>query len=305
MARDYYEVLGIGKTSTEAEVKKAYRKKAMDLHPDKHKGDKEVETRFKEINEAYEVLGDKAKRDQYDRFGEAGVKGGGSGFDANGFDFGGFQADFSGGGQGFSDIFDAFFTGFGGRPKGPRKGRNLEYELKVSFEDAAFGAEKELLLTRMEEGKKTEKIKVKIPAGVDNGSVIRLTEKGEPGTQGGPAGDLYIHIRVIPHDTFVRHGYDIHTEVRIHLVQAVIGDEIDIQTLKEKVKLKIPSGIQPGKVFKLKGYGVQKINSMEKGDHYVKLIVEIPTKLNKKEKNLYAELAIEANLELKAKHGFW
>lgn len=314
MAKDLYEILGVSKTSTDVEIKKAYRKKAMDLHPDKHKGDKEIENKFKEINQAYEILSDKQKREQYDRFGSAGGSGGGSdfggGFSGNGFNFNGFQGDFSGS-QGFADIFEAFFTGFGPRAKGPRKGRDLEFQLKIDFTEAVFGVEKELIVTRMKDPSSqnserlNERIKVKIPAGVDNDSVIRLSEKGEPGTMGGPAGDLYVHIRTSNHPEYIRNGYDIHSQQKINLLQAVLGDQIEVKTLHGNVTLKIPAGTQPDKVFKLKSYGVQRINHTDKGDQYIKIIVEVPTKLSKKEKILYQDLAKESGFQSKNKGGFW
>jgi len=312
MARDYYEILGLKKDANETDVKKAYRRLAMEWHPDKHKGDKTAEEKFKEINRAYETLSDPQKKAMYDQFGEAGANfsgapgGGGTYGGFSGFDFGGFQGNFEGG-QGFADIFEAFFTGFGGRSNGPRRGRNLEFNLRVSFEEAAFGCEKELIITRPGQGgeKKSESIKVKIPAGVDNDSVVRLSGRGEPGVNGGPTGDLYVHIRVAPHKEWVRNGYDIHAPAAISLLMAVLGGEIKVKTLQGEVTLKIPAGTQPGKVFKLKGYGVAKLHSGEKGDHYVKINVEIPTKLSRKEKQLYQSLAEESGLDLNKNKGFW
>jgi molecular chaperone DnaJ len=308
MAKDFYEILGIAKDATDTEIKKAYRRKAMDMHPDKHKGDKAAEEKFKEINKAYETLGDAQKRAAYDQFGEAGTNFGGGGggfgggFSGGSYDFNGFE----GGGQGFSDIFEAFFTGFGANRNAPRKGRNLEFELRISFEDAAFGTEKELVVTRPNVGeRKEEHLKVKIPAGVDNDSIVRLTGKGEPGVNGGPQGDLYVHIRIIPHKEFVRNGADVHAQISLNLLQVVLGDEIKIKTIQEEVTLKIPAGTQPGKVFKLKNYGIKKLHSEEKGDHYVKINVNIPTKLSKKEKTLFQELAKEGGVNLKGKNGFW
>lgn len=312
MARDYYEILGVQKDAVEADFKRAYRKLAMEWHPDKHKGDKTAEEKFKEINKAYETLSDPQKKAAYDQFGEAGANfaGGGSGFGgggygAGGFDFNGFQSNFDG--QGFSDIFEAFFSGFGGRSNGPRKGRNLEFELRVTFEEAAFGSEKELMITRPGRGgeKSSENIKVKIPAGVDNDSVVRLSGKGEPGVNGGPSGDLYVHIRITPHKDWVRNNYDVHSNEGVSNLMAILGGEIKVKTLQGEVKVKIPAGTQPGKVFKLKGYGVKKLHSEEKGDHFVKINVIIPSKLSKKEKTLYQELAEESGLGLDKGKGFW
>ncbi len=307
MNKDYYKILGVEKSATDADIKKAYRKKAMDLHPDKHKGDKAVEEKFKEINEAYEVLGDKQKRQQYDTFGSAGPGFGQGGFQGGfqqgGFDFSGFQGNFQGA-DNFSDIFEAFFTGFGARSNAPRKGRNLEFELEIDFEEAAFGTQKELMVTRPDpqSGRaKSETVKVKIPAGVDNGSIIRVSGKGDPGLNGGPQGDLYVHVRIAPHKEFARHGADVHSQQEISVLQAVLGDEIKVKTVDGEVKLKIPAGTQPGKIFKMKGYGVQRLNSSDKGDHYVKITVQIPGKLNKKERALYQDLAKESGMEVKSK----
>lgn len=319
MPKDYYEILGIQKGANEADVKRAYRKQAMEWHPDKHKGDKTAETKFKEINTAYETLSDPQKKAMYDQFGESGSSGGygggysgagggqAGGYNGAGFDFNGFQSNF-GDSQGFSDIFEAFFTGFGGRSNAPRKGRNLEFELRVAFEEAAFGVEKELVVTRPGKSgeKQSENIKVKIPAGVDNESVVRLSGKGEPGVNNGPTGDLYVHIRVTPHKDFVRNNFDVHSNTEISSLQAILGSEIKVKTLHGGVTLKIPAGTQPGKVFKLKGYGVKKLHSEEKGDHFVKINVLIPTKLSKKEKQFYQDLAMESGMEpQKGGKGFW
>jgi len=372
MAKDLYEVLGVAKSATDQEIKKAYRKLALEYHPDKNKGNKEAETKFKEINQAYEVLSDQQKRSQYDQFGSSGAQGfggggyggGSAGFDANNFDFSQFN-DMGG----FADIFETFFgqqTGRSrGKKRGPSQGEHIEFELNITFDEAVFGTEKELLVaktvtceqckgTGAEPGSKTitcptckgsgeirsirqtmfgqmatsqvcsqcygegsivekkctlcqgatrirknEKVRVRIPAGVDTGSTIRVSGKGEAGVYGGISGDLYVHIQVSASKKFLRNQYDIHTNVNIHVVQAVLGDEIDVETIQGTVKLKIPAGTQSGKVFKLKGYGVQKLKSEEKGDHYVKIIVDIPSKLSRKEKEIYAQLAEENGLKLK------
>lgn len=374
MSKDYYQLLGVERNASAAEIKKAYRNLAQKHHPDRTKGDKEGEKKFKEVNEAYQVLSDKQKRTQYDQFGEAGVNFGGQG--ASGADFGqGFNGagfDFSSFGGGFADIFENFFgTRGGGRGqrRGPIRGNDIEVIINLGFKEAVFGLQKELEITRAVtcekckgkgaepgvkiincdnckgtgeirsvrstvlgqistsrvcencggEGKipekkcpqchgttrvrKSERVKVKIPAGVDNGSVIRLRDKGEAGLNAGSAGDLFIHIQVEASREFKRQGFDIYTEKEIHLLQATLGDEINVETLKDKVKLKIPAGTQSGKVFRLKDYGVKKLKEEDKGDQYIKVTVKIPDKLKRKEKELYAELAKEAGLKLKMDKG--
>lgn len=371
MAKDYYQILGVTKGANDQEIKKAYRKLALENHPDKHKGNKESEQKFKEINEAYEVLSDKQKRAQYDQFGSAGNNmggfgggAGGSGFGQGGFDFNGMN-DMGG----FADIFETFFgqqSGRGHRKKrGPQQGEDIEFEMHITFEEAVFGVEKDLLISKTapcdrckgsgaEPGSKTvtcptcrgtgeirairqtlfgqmatsqvcnqcygegnvqekkctlcdgstrikknERIRVKIPAGIDNNSTIRVTGKGEAGVFGGPAGDLYVHLKVAPSKKFLRNEYDIHTETHIHLLQGVLGDEIEVETIHGKVDLKIPAGTQSGKVFRLKGYGVQKLKTEDKGDHFVKILVDVPVKLSRKERELYSQLAEESGLPFK------
>jgi molecular chaperone DnaJ len=368
MAKDYYELLGVAKGANDQEIKRAYRKLAMQHHPDKNKGDKTAESKFKEINQAYETLSDKQKRAAYDQFGEAGAQGfggqggfgGGQGFGAEGFDF----SSFAGQG-GFSDIFEQFFGGAGRsqqKKRGPRPGEDIEFRMNLTFEEAAFGVEKELLVTkavscdlcqgtgaepgskvvtcttcggtgevrqirqtlfgqmattaacpqcygegRVTEKKctkcngatrvrKEEKVKVKIPAGVDNDSTVRLSGKGQSGIYGGAPGDLYVHIVVSASKQFLRNGYDVHSEEHIHFLRAILGAEIEIRTIHGKIGLRIPSGTQSGKVFKLKEYGIEKLRGTGKGDHYVKIIVDIPTRINRKERELYNQLAKETGI---------
>lgn len=387
MAKDLYEILGVKKSASDADVKSAYRKLAMKWHPDKHKGDKEVEKKFKEINQAYEILSDKQKRQQYDTFGSTGGPGqggfgggqggqGGQGF--GGFDFSGF----SGGSAGFADIFETFFGGGGGggggggasrygaKKGGPMRGNDIETEIKITFEEAVFGCEKELEITKADvcahckgkgaepgsaiitcktcqgtgeirtlrntilgqmttshacdecggEGRVPEKkctvchgttrsrikerVKVKIPAGVDNGSTIRLSGKGEGGIRGGKPGDLYIHLRVESSKKFVRSGEDIHSTVKIPVVQAVLGGEIDVETVHGKSKIKIPPATEDGAVFKISGKGSTNLGNGAIGDHLVKIKVEIPNKLSKKEKELYLQLAEESGIDTK-KNGWF
>lgn len=348
--KDYYEVLGIDKNATEDEVKKAYRKLARKYHPDVNKDDKNAEEKFKQINEAYEVIRDPDKRAQYDQFGHAGVGQGGF----NPGDFGGF-----GGGGLFDDLFDLFGGGFSqSRQRGPTRGADLRYDLEITLEEAAFGIEREVEIFRMEncktcggtgakpgtrpktcttcggtgevrnvqnlgpmqftnvtpcvacggrghiieepcpkcigrgQTKTGRKIKVKVPAGIDNDSRLRMSGEGEPGDRGGPPGDLYVFIHVKPHKLFRRQGDDLIYEVPISFVQATLGDEIEIPTLEEKIKLKIPEGTQPGTRFRLKSKGIQHIRGYGRGDLHVKVNVEIPKKLNDEQKELLVKFAM-------------
>ena len=378
MAKDLYEVLGVAKNATDQEIKNAYRKAALKSHPDKNKGEKGAEEKFKEINQAYEVLSDKSKRQQYDTFGSTGGgggQGGGAGF-GGGQGFGGF--DFGGDQGGFADIFETFFGGQsgGGKSRSSRKsggamrGNDIEASIKISFEDAVFGCEKELEISkpdqcghckgngaepgtpivtckqcrgsgeirtvrntilgqmstahvcdecngsgRVAEKKCTtchgttrvrtkERVKVKIPAGVDNGSTIRVTGKGEGGARGGSSGDLYITLGVEASKKFVRDGTDIHSEVEVALVQAVLGSEIDVDTLDGTQTIRIPAGTQDGKVFKLSEKGVVRVGGTVRGNHLVKVKIKIPEKLSKREKELYIELAKESGIDVK-KGGWW
>ncbi len=372
MAKDYYKILGVERGANEAEIKKAFRSAARKYHPDQAKGDKkEAERKFKESSEAYEVLGDKQKRQQYDQFGSAGANfgGGGADFGKGGFDFSGVKFDFGGGGGegGFGDIFETFFggSGRGGKTRGPICGANIEARIHVKFENAIFGTTAEFRLDRLQkckhchgngaepgskisdcqkcggtgeisttrqtifgtmqhsavcpecggEGKtfekkcgschgtgrerKSEKIKVKIPAGVESGAVIRLTGQGEAGAKGGPAGDLFIHITIEPSREFERRGTDIFSAQKISFIQAALGDEIAMKTVHGNVKLKIPAGTQSHTNFKIKNYGSPQLHSKEKGDHIVKILVEIPKKLSQKESELLEALAKEGGIKIK------
>ena len=352
--RDYYEVLGLKKAASESEIKSAFRKMAMKYHPDRNPGDKEAEEKFKEVNEAYAILSDKDKKAKYDQFGFAGV-------DPNA-GFGGGAGGFSGF-SGFEDIFDMFggaFSSFGGggarRRNQPRKGRDLQKGLSISFEEACFGCKKDIEVTMNVSCKacsgtgakggtskrtcptcngsgqvtsvsrtpfgnfqsvntcgtcngtgevidtpcpeckgqgrmrKNMTISVDIPAGVDNESVIPIRGQGEPGYNGGPNGDLYIVLSVKPHEIFLRNGADLFLEIPISFEQAALGAEIIVPTLKEKVKYKIPSGTQPGTKFRLKGKGVKYLRREAFGDLYVTVNLEVPTKLNSKQKRMIEEL---------------
>lgn len=352
--RDYYEVLGISRTATEDEVKKAYKKLAKKYHPDLNPDSKTAEEKFKEINEAYEVLSDTEKRSRYDQFGHAGA----------GNDFGGFggSADFGG----FGDIFDMFFGGAGGfggggsqRPSAQR-GSDLRLDLSISFEEAAFGVEKDVEIPRMEScdvcagsgaepgtrpktctvcggsGKvrsaqstpfgqfqtvktchrchgagtiiekickhcggsgrvrKERKIHVKIPAGVDNGSRLRVAHEGEAGTLGGPSGDLYVYLTVRPHSIFKRENDDVICEFPLSFVQAALGCEVEVPTLDGKIKLTIPEGTQTATSFRLRGRGITKLRGYGRGDQHVKVRVITPTNLTEEQKKMLREFGAHA-----------
>lgn len=343
--RDYYEVLGVSKTADDAELKKAYRKLAMQYHPDRNPDNKEAEAKFKEANEAYEILSDSEKRRLYDQFGHAGVNqnGGAGGGGFSGFDgFGGFE-----------DIINEMFGGFsGGRRNGPRKGRDIRVDLTLSFEEAAFGVSKTIEFLRTEDcdvchGTGAEpgtdkhkcdtcngtgevryaqrslfgesisvkqcptckgkgevfdtpchqckghgKIKkrytknIDIPAGVYHGANLQIRNEGDLGTNSGPRGDVIVVLRVTPHKQFTRDGNDIYYELWISYAQAVLGGEVQVPTLDGKAKFTIPEGTPSGKSFKLKGKGIPVLNGFGRGDQYVKVNVEIPKGLTKKQKEL-------------------
>ena len=362
--RDYYEVLGVDKSADATAIKKAYRKLAMKYHPDKNPGDKEAEEKFKEINEAYEVLSDETKRRNYDQFGHEGVNGqgfgGAGGFGGQGF--GGFDDIF---GDIFGDMFGGGFSGGSRqRRRGPERGADIKQRVNISFEEAAFGKKVQVKINRSEEcdqchgsgakpgtskktcptchgsgqvqsvqrtpfgniastrtcstcngegevidspcskchGKgsirKTKTIEVDIPAGIDNGQMIKLGGQGELGTRGGPRGDLYIEVNVQSHPLFTRDGYDVYLEMPITFAQATLGDKIQVPTLDGKVEYEVPEGTQTGTVFRLKGKGIPKLKSNVRGDQYVKVTVEIPKKLNEKQKELVREFAKECGQEV-------
>lgn len=295
--KDYYDILGISKGAAEADIKKAYKKMAREHHPDmvKDSDKKAAEKRFKEINEAYQVLSDPQKRKMYDQFGHAGA-GYGSGQGAQGpGGFGGqwgpFTYNYSTGGQNVEfdpfDIFEEFFgfRGFGGSRK-PKKGKNLFYELQIEFTDAVHGLEKEVSI-------ESGKIKINIPEGVRNGTELRFPGKGMPGPNGAPDGDLFITVRVNTPNQFQRAGDNLGTIVEIDFVQAALGDAIEVPVIDTtskngigKAKLKIPSGTQPNTQFRLKGKGMPKLRGKGQGDVIVQVMVKIPKKMNKKQKKV-------------------
>jgi molecular chaperone DnaJ len=291
--KDYYDILGVKKAAGDDEIKKAYRALAKKFHPDKNKGNKDAEAKFKEISEAYTVLGDKEKREQYDRLGReafhfpGGGAGGPFGGGAAGGPFGGF--DFSqftraggpgggartssrtrrssGGAGGFTDIFSDLFGG-GGFEAGPERGGDAEAEVTIDFRDAVLGTTMELSMAR---GGAPDTVKVKIPEGVRDGQRIRLRGKGSPGTQGAPAGDLNLLVHVRPHPFFERRGDDIHIELPITVGEAIRGAEVDVPTIHGPVRARIPAGTQSGQTFRISGKGVK-----QKGDHYYRVIVHVP-----------------------------
>lgn len=289
--RDYYEVLGVSKNASDDEIKKAYRKLAIKYHPDKNPGDKEAEAKFKEINEAHDVLSDKQKRARYDQFGHAGVGGAGGGFggfsgnpfgQAGGFNYNGqtFNFDFGNGGI-FDDIIGNIF-GFGGARR-PRRGADMQTSVTITFEEAIFGTTKSVSLNG-------ESLKIKIPAGIDDGMSIRLRGKGGPAPEGATEpGDLYVRIRVKPHKSLTREGAIILSEQTIDMVDAALGCEIEVETVDGPITMKVPAGTQSGTPFKLSGHGVPFRNDGDRGPHIVTVLVETPKNLSKKQKELLEE----------------
>lgn len=287
MSKDYYKLLGVEKTASESEIKKAFYKLAQKYHPDKPEGD---EAKFKEINEAYQVLSNKDKRAQYDRFGSAGPNMGGAGFGgfqgAQGFDFSGIDLE---------DILSQFgfggagFGGFGGR----RKGQSVQVTLQLDFKEAVLGVEKEIEVPDLSDGtgNKTKKVKVTIPAGVESGQQVKLTGYGHP-LGGGEPGDLYLQIHVKPHKTLRREGAHLVTDLEIKLTDAILGTKYEIEDLEGRVGVKIPAGTQSGTVLRMRGKGVptQSLFGSGVGDLLIVVKVKIPKKLSKKAKKAIEEL---------------
>ncbi len=366
MSKDYYQVLGVSKNATDDEIKKAYRKMAHKYHPDKKGGD---EKKFKEVNEAYQVLSDKQKRAQYDQFGSAGAGAGFGGQGGAGFGgfggfgggSGGFQWDFSGGGvEGFADIFEDLFGG-GRKSANPKnsKGDDIKVALNIDLEDSAFGNTKEISIERMvhcqrcdglgaepntemikcsacggkgtqekffktifgvmkQQGvceeclgaghvpkkkcaecfgdgvkRKIDTFKIKVPVGIDDSEVFKIPKKGNDVAKGGVSGDLFVVVHLNKHKKFQRSGDDLKMDLPIKFTQAVFGDKVEIETLYKNVKLKIPAGIQSGKVIKIAGYGMPKKYGFGKGDLLVKVNIITPEKLTRKQKKLLEELKSE------------
>tara|TARA_B100001287_G_scaffold27757_2_gene19965 strand:- start:37 stop:1080 length:1044 start_codon:yes stop_codon:yes gene_type:complete len=332
VSKDYYSILGVNKSSSEDEIKKAYKKLALKYHPDRNKNDKKAEDKFKEINEAYQVLGDREKKSQYDTFGSAGP--GGGGFPGGGFPGGGFPD--------LDDLINDFFGS--GRSSGRRsqrqnsqfKGRDLRFDINLSFDEAVNGSKKNISVRRARTYKtcnacggagevsysqgmfsvsrtcgscggggafaddtETKKVEVKVPPGVDNGTRLRITGEGDAGINNGPSGDLYVDINVDEHPFFKREDENILCEVPISIAQAVLGGKIEIPTLKGTSELKIPSGIQPGQMMRLKGKGIKVINRNTFGDLYVKLNITIPKTISTKQKKLMEDYQKEVEKDNK------
>jgi DnaJ-class molecular chaperone len=291
---DYYKTLGVDKNASAEEIKKAFRKLAVKYHPDRNPNDKAAEDRFKEINEAYAVLSDPKKKDEYDTYGSSGFHKQYSQEDIfRGFDFGNAYKDMGAGGA--EDIFSRLFGGSfarggarGGFRAGPQRGGDLEMEVEISFRDAAQGSEKQIAFRR---GGQREELKIKIPAGVDNGSKIRITGKGGQGEGGGPDGDLFLIMRVLPDQLFSRDGGDLFVDRTIPFSSACLGTSLDVPTLESDKRIKVPAGIQPGTKIRLKGCGIKPLGSNAKGDLYVRISVHVPETLNAGQQKLVEELS--------------
>ncbi len=365
--RDYYEVLGVDKNADETAIKKAYRQLAKKYHPDMNPGDAEAEKKFKEASEAYAVLSDPDKKRQYDQFGHAAFEGG-MGGGAGGFDFSGMDM-----GDIFGDIFGDLFGGGRRRSSasnGPMKGANLRAAVRISFEEAAFGCEKEIEITLKDEcttchttgakpgtspetctkcggkgkvvytqqsflgmvqnvqtcpecrgtGKiikekcpdchgsgyiaKRRKIKVSIPAGIDNGQSVRIREKGEPGTNGGPRGDLLVEVNVSRHPIFQRQDMNIYSTAPISFAQAALGGEVRISTIDGDILYDVKPGTQTDTRIRLKNKGIPSLrNSSVRGDHYVTLVVQVPTSLNEEAKEALRKFDEASGQSLKKQNG--
>ncbi|MFL2859185.1 MAG: DnaJ C-terminal domain-containing protein [Pontiellaceae bacterium] len=285
--RDYYDVLGLSSSASSDEIKKAYRKVAMKYHPDQNAGDSSAEEKFKEASEAYEILSNPEKKSRYDQFGHQGFNGAGSGF---------------GGFSNAQDIFDQFqFSGgslgdilsemMGGRPRnGPARGRDIQYSVDVEFEEAVLGSSRTLTIPSSSSNNNSaerEKIKLKIPAGVESGSSQRLAGRGQAGIRGGPAGDLFIVFRVNDHAFFRRDGLDIIIQVPVPFHIAILGGEIRVPTIHGNASLKLKAGTKSGQIFRLRGQGIiDKAHGYGKGDQHVVVNIEIPSKLSGKEKKV-------------------
>ncbi len=300
MAKDYYETLGVSKTASADEIKKAYRKLSRQYHPDTKPGDKAAEAKFKEVQQAYDVVGDADKRKKYDQFGhtfDQGAGPGGGPFNWQGGPGGGVQFDFADlFGQGGIDLGDIFGGGGGARgrsgPKGrgrSRKGQDVQATIQVPFHVAAQGGEH---VVTMAVGDRSERLTVKIPAGVDNGSVIRLAGQGQPGAGNGAAGDLLVTIQVAPHPYFRREGNNLLVDIPVTITEAALGAKVDVPTLSEGiVSMSIPAGSASGMKLRLRGKGIVDLKTKERGDQYAVLKIVAPKKLDDASQELLRKFA--------------
>ena len=314
--KDYYKILGVSKSASSGEIKKAYRKLALKYHPDHNKGEKSAEDKFKDISEAYAVLSDPEKKKQYDMFGAEGFQNKFTQEDIfRGFDFGSIFQEFGWGGSGKSqDFFSQIFGGpggggtgqqyyrnsgspYGSSPRGFRghtqsmKGQDVIYELSVPLEEVTKTTNK--IISYQIDGK-NEKVSVKVPAGITSGKKLRLSGKGYVGLYGGPPGDLFIQIKVLDHPVFRRENANLFLKQKIKFSDAVLGSEIEVPTIDQKrLKLKIPPGTQNNAKFRLKGYGLPRMNNRGRGDAYVEINITVPKKINNKQKSLVKSLAEE------------
>jgi curved DNA-binding protein len=307
--KDYYKTLGVNKSADEKEIKRAYRRLARQYHPDVNPGDDAAQERFKEINEAYEVLSDPEKRAKYDRFGSSWQQYQRRGGDPSGFDWGqwtsggfpgGTRVEFSGdlgdlfggGAGGFSDFFNALFgnmgtrsSGFGRQARGNVRGQDFEQPVQITLEEAFQG-------TRRILEKDGRRLEVKIPRGVKTGTRIRVAGEGASGSSGMPAGDLFLKVDVAPHAVFTREGDNLRHEIDVDLYTAILGGEVRVDTLDGSVTLKVPPETQSGRTFRLRGKGMPRLRKPDqRGDLYVSLRVRLPQNLNTHEKQLFHELA--------------
>lgn len=297
--KDYYKILGIEKTATADEIKKAYRKLAVKYHPDKNPNNKVAEEKFKEINEANEVLGDPVKRKKYDELGENWMHYQQQGGNAQDFDWSKYtggnggryqtysQEDIFGEGGQFSDFFSSVFGGDfqqGRRKPRARKGQDYEAEIHVSLEEAYAGTTRQLQINN-------ETLQIKIKPGIKEGQILRMKEKGGFGSQGGMRGDVFMKVHIEKHPHFERKEDNIYSDIPVNLYTTVLGGKATIRTLKGVIKIDIPKGTDSGKVFRLKGLGMPKFgNENEKGDFYAKVSIVIPKNLSEKELQLFQQL---------------
>ncbi len=302
--KDFYSLLGVARTATPEEIKKAYRKLALQFHPDKNPGDKKSEEKFKEISEAYDTLSDEKKREMYDQFGHAGAQAGfgGAGGPFGGGGFGGFRGGFGGDEPGnqdqfqdvFGDVFSEIFGGRGGagRQRRSQKGADLRYTLSLTFEEAALGCEKLIHFVRQRAGREeTAKLSVTVPAGVKENQKLKLANEGDTSAPNGPAGDLYVIINVQEHPLFRRDDNDVVMDLPISYVHALLGTQVEIPTLTGKAMIRVPAGTHSGQAFRLKGKGFPKLGGFGSGDMLVKVLVDIPSQISKEQKELIEKLA--------------